>query len=255
MSDASWESWTCEKCGQADHERGRLTCSNCKRPSPAHAKGMETAGRGCRRFLLAVIAIPLLGASIYYAYDAYSHQKVQARWTVQGHEWRRTIATEVNGTWTDELWCTNMREQFPYVVASEVSQRVHGSRQVKTGETCTGNSTHRGDANRICTDVFGTEPVMDDWCVFTWTGHKAMRTTVSEGSSTSPPPTWPSLVLAVGEREGQRMEHYVVTLRHGERERSCDVPEDRWSDMSIGSVWTAEQRRGSDSMDCSSLER
>ncbi len=224
--------------------------------SPAYdAEDLERSAQGCRRFVLAVVAVPLLGAGAYFAYEAYSHQKVRSEWTVDAHEWRRTIAVTTEGTWTDELWCTTMKQQFPHVVAKQVTQKHRGSKKVKTGETCTGQSTNRASEKRICHDVFSDQPVMDDWCVFTWTGAKETRKLESKGGSVAPSPHWPAVELGAGESEGERTERYVVTLKHAERERTCEFKQERWAQMQVGTSFSVEHKRGSRKVDCSSLKR
>jgi hypothetical protein len=180
---------------------------------------------------------------------------------VTAHNWTREIRIESYEPRADSAWCDAMPGDA-YSITRRTEQR--GSRQIPDGETCSTVRVDNGDGTfserRQCTTRYRSEPIYDDRCYFTVNRWAYERSVNASGSSLRESPFWPDLRLAntgtcIGcEREGGREDHYLVQLRSGDEEYTCDLEQAQWSSMPIESTWTFEVGVLTNRPDCSTLE-
>lgn len=204
----------------------------------------KEGGGGIPRWLpivvIAVIALVIGG--IWFV-----TRSVEATVSVTGHEWTRTISVQQYSSFTESSWW-NVPVPGDNVTRGGCVDRQRSSRQVPDGETCSTVRMDRGDGtfseSEQCTPKYRSEPVYDDWCVFSgyrWEDERQVVTT--GGLADTPTYGDPNLNCAgsarVGcERETGRDEVYTLTLVNSENTYQCPVPVDEWRAARIEQTFT-----------------
>lgn len=199
--------------------------------------------------LIAVVAL----AAIFWKQDASAY--------VTGHSWNREIKIEQMAPRQQSAWCDAMPGDA-YSVTRRTEQR--DTRQVPDGEECTTHRVDNGDGTyseqRSCQTIYRSEPIYDDKCYFTVNRWGYERSATADGKSVSEEPYWPATNITGScsangcEREGDRVESYLITLRSGDKEYTCDLPQDQWSSIAIESTWKFKVGVLTGQPDCGSLQ-
>lgn len=181
---------------------------------------------------------------------------------VSGHSWEREINIEQLSPQSESAWCDSM-PAGAYSITRREEQR--SSRQIPDGEECSVRRVDNGDGTfserRECQPKYREEPIYDDRCYFTVDRWVNSREVTAQGASLNDVPSWPSVNITrsgncVGcEREGGRVEHYLVHLRSGEDTYTCEVEQDMWETMTIESTWTFDVGVVTGQPNCDSLKR
>jgi hypothetical protein len=170
--------------------------------------------------------------------------------------WDRAIAVERYRTVREEGWSVpaegrqvdSRREirSYNHVLDHYETRTRQVSERVQTGtRTYTCGSVDRGNGyfeDMTCTEpeyetryrtesyqepVYRDDPVYDT--KYTYDIEKWMPERTERASGAADEPAWPAVRLAEGEREGRRMEKYVVYFRDDEGEsKAAELPLDRW---------------------------
>jgi hypothetical protein len=207
---------------------------------------------GCGGLLLAGIVL----AAVFFLW------KKDAAMVVNGHSWERSVAVESYGPKRGEAW----RDAVPsgaYDISCRPEKK--DTKKVADGEVCEDKRRDKGDGTFVvvqdCKTTYREEPVYADKCTYSVDTWQVTRTERASGKDLSSTPSWPPVSLGrtgvcVGcEREGARKETYTVHFSDSASgaDHSCDVAEDRWRSMAMGSRWSAQVGVMSGSLDCSSL--
>jgi hypothetical protein len=102
--------------------------------------------------------------------------------------------------------------------------------------------------------------VYDDKCNYTVNRWVEQRMATASGNSLAQTPQWPVVQLAGdgtalgSERLGRRLENYQVMLLDTQGKQAlCAVPMPLWSQMAVGSRWSADKRVVTGGLDCGSI--
>lgn len=220
--------------------------------APGMSKGVKIA--------LIVVPIVLL---IVTAILVLVFWKRETTVTVDGHQWKRTIAVERFDNVTESAWCDSLPRGAKKLSSSKEKR---STKKVKDGEECKRRRKDNKDGTfkevKECKPKFREEPVYDQKCRYSVDKWKTVRTEVAEGASSAPAPEWPSVKLAKEgtckgcERIGTKTESYelrFVDAAEGET-HECEVEQSQWSSTEVGSTWTAEVGVVSTSLDCDSFK-
>jgi hypothetical protein len=181
---------------------------------------------------------------------------------VTGHEWKREIDVERFGPVQETAWCDQVP---PSGRVMSRSRAVRSHERVQKGETCRTKKVDQGDGtfreSRVCEPVYENKPIYSDQCRYTIDKWTRARTVTKNGSSLSPPPSWPEPALArtgqcLGcEREAQRRETYTVKLVDpvSKETATCNFDQAKWQSFAVGSRWQGEVGVLIGNLDCSSL--
>lgn len=186
--------------------------------------------------------------------------KTDATVEVSGHRWERVVEVETFATISDSAW----KEAVPTDARNTACREEQRStRSVPDGETCTDVRRDNGDGtfsvSQQCETNYREEPVYDTRCTYNvdrWTTGRSER---ADGSSLTPAPAWPEVVIRGGsglgaEREASRRESYTARFVDPDgRELTCTLPEVKWAALAVGSRWVAPVGRFVDDIDCDAL--
>lgn len=183
---------------------------------------------------------------------------------VTERSWRREIQVEVFGPVSEEAW----RDEVPAGASGlSCSRRVRDTIQVEDGETCRIERIEQGDGTfreeEVCEPVYRSEEVYDDFCTYTVERWAYARSVEASGLRAADKPVWPALSLQSGagdcrgcEREGQRIEEYVVTFAEqgSDETYECAFNElSEWERFTEGSLWDADVGAVVGGLRCDSL--
>ncbi|MCX5747777.1 MAG: hypothetical protein NT062_35375 [Proteobacteria bacterium] len=187
-------------------------------PAPTKSKG-----------LYVLIGVILLVGLVYWR----CVRTTEASMAVTNHTWERTIAIEVFGEVSREIW--RGEGEIPADATGVVCARAqHGTTKVADGETCRDEKVDKKDGTfdvvKKCAPKYREEPVYGEQCTFTvldWKPEAPLR-----ASGTGLAATWPSTGVPEKEaartvgarRQGARSE----TLKLGIGTQTCEVSETKW---------------------------
>lgn len=222
-------------------------------PKEGGGKGGLFGMLGAGVVVVGLILIGLCGAFFFWSKDAALEVTAQT--------WERTIEVETLTPTKDSAW----KESVPagaYDLSCSPAEK--SKQRIADGQDCTDKRRDKGDGSfevvQDCKTRYREEPVMADKCSYTVDTWKVSKTEKALGAVTTPA-TWPAVSLSnpgtcVGcQREGARKETYTVALVDQEKaEHSCDLPEDRWRAMAVGSKWKATVGVMSGALNCAQLQ-
>lgn len=219
---------------------------------------------GCA--ILAALALFACCGFSLYAIFATKQESV----TVVDHSWRHEVEILQFQSVRGDDW-ENRVPNTAYNVSC--SRKQSGTRQIPDGETCSVRRIDNGDGTfserQECQTTYRSEAVYDDYCSYTVDRWESGRTAISSGDSLGIV-SWPELSLAPGqslaaggsgtrigaEKEGERRQVYVVTLRDSNGETyECEFDsETRWREFSTESRWDLKIGAVTGAPDCDSLK-
>ncbi len=206
---------------------------------------------------LVVFVIACLGCVGVFAF-----WKKDASLVAKGHSWERSIAVEKMQEVRESAW----QDEVPRGAENlRCSSEKRSTKKVQDGETCRTKRKDNGDGtyseSTKCTPKYTSEPVYDEKCSYQIQKWKVSRTEKASGTSVKDTPKWPAVRLAktgscLGcEREGKRSETYTVAFKmDGSETKSCNLAQDRWRSVKVGSKWVGKVGVMSGSLDCSELK-
>ena len=238
----------CTQCGSPLDGSKDVASVDDKRPAaPPRAKHRR------RIWPWIVGGIVVLSVAIWALFIR-SHE---AKVTVAGHRWERTIAIEQYGDHQQSAW----RDQVPAGTSFPMCVRKQRStRQVADGEDCHTERHDKKDGTfeqvKKCTPKTRSEGIDDDWCTFTvrsWLKVDEVKATAAGLT-----PSWPDSKLPPNtgvpilgaRRDGPRNEK--LTLDFGSAGTS-DVDDPTWRKYADGAAVKVEVRARSGDVVCSSL--
>ncbi len=220
------------------------------------------ARRGGALKVLGVLGCLGVVGALIVAVAVFLFWKKDAAFVVTGHEWERSIAVETYAPARDTAW----KESVPagaYELSCRPEQKE--TRKVPDGETCRDKRQDKGDGTfavvQECTPKYREEPVYADRCSFKIDRWQVTSTERAAGAGLTPAPAWPAVSLTrpgacLGcQREGARKQAYTVNLADSASKEAhrCEVAEDRWRAMAIGTRWIGEVGVLSGAVDCGAL--
>ncbi|HVT02216.1 MAG TPA: hypothetical protein VHL58_02445 [Thermoanaerobaculia bacterium] len=219
---------------------------------PAGCLRWKPSSRSC---LLGLLIFGLLLAAVLYL-----GRKKESTATVLDHRWSRVINIERLTPRNDSEWCANM----PSDAYDVHRKREARTREVADGQDCTKRNIDNGDGTfrqvEDCKSRYRTESYTDDRCYYSVNRWSETRALSSSGAGTSPLPAWPQMTLKTGscagcEREKNRKDIYITTIKVGKEQYPCEVPEKVWQSLSDGSTTTVKIWAIDGKPDCGSLGR
>jgi len=106
-----------------------------------------------------------------------------------------------------------------------------------------------------CHPKYREDPVYDQKCTYQLDTWVASRKVEAKGNKTTDNIAWPQSALKSGEREGKRVESYVVALKLDDgKASSCDTTQSRWAALTEGKHYKTKVGVISSSVDCDSLK-
>lgn len=243
-----------------DAEKARLVEQERQKAAHAAASGAAPASAGGKsRIWMVVLGVVLLG--LCGICGVFLFWQKDAALTVTGHSWERSIAIESLGPVREKGW----RSDMP-LDAADVScqQEVKETKKIPDGEDCEDKRVDKGDGSfeekRVCTTRYREDPIYADKCSYTVNKWAVSETKKASGSGQSPAPSWPPAGLSnpgtcIGcQREGLRKESYKVNFKDSEgASKDCELPQERWASIPVGSGWTTKVGVMSGALDCGSL--
>jgi len=180
--------------------------------------------------------------------------------SVAGHRWEREIKIEAYGPQSDSAWCDQMPASA-YDVSR--SREVRDHRRVPDGETCSSRRVDQGDGTyrteQVCETKYREEPIYDDRCRYTVDRWDYARSVNVAGTDRDP--HWPEFSLnGAGrschgcEREGDRVDRYILALSGEGETFDCSVDEALWQQAAPRSRWVMEVGAVMGEARCGSLE-
>lgn len=238
-----------EGAGDASQQRGKRRRRGATE-APKRGRGKLVAG--CLVGLVALVTIAAILVAILW--------KKPVEIVATDHSWERAIQVEEYGPDEQDAWCDQMPAQAYRITRR---QEVRDHRKVQDGQTCVTARRDNGDGTFTeyddCKPKYRDEPIYADKCRFMIDRWKPSRKLSASGGR-GDPPTWPELRLVrtgdcVGcERGGARSESYTVHFRDAEGSSFlCDMPEQRWGQVAVGSTWSGKAGVLTGKVDCSSL--
>lgn len=227
----------------------------------AKPKRDQSAGMNTTMIVGIIAAFVLIAGAIWFF-----TRTEETRVVVTGHTWARSVSVEEYRTFEQNGW----RDAPPFGdnvrIAGVCVERQRTTRQVQVGETCQIVRQDNGDGTfserEVCQPRYASEPVYDDWCL--WTGQRYVPVDDYRENSSGLSPFWPQIELAcenqrrLGCQRADRSETYWVEFRQddGQVTYRCAMPESRWRSVTVGSVWTMDVNAvNPEAGDCSSLEQ
>jgi hypothetical protein len=266
--------WHCAAC-QTPNSRAAGFCANCGNPrdgnvavkvvsdrppgptSPAHAVG-ASAPRRSRRTFIAAMVLGVVAAAVVLVTVFWTRNTAVV---IDGHLWKREIDVEEMAPRASSSWCDAMPSDA-YRVSR--SREVRSHRSVADGQDCDTVRSDNGDGtystSQQCRTRYRSEPVYDDRCRFTVDRWGLARTERASGTSTTPAPSWPPVRLSRAgsclgcQREGDRRETLTLKIRGPKRSWTCDVDQQRWLRLRVGTPTHVEVRVVTGGAVCSSLK-
>jgi hypothetical protein len=213
------------------------------------------------KWLASVLGVAVLVVAIGLVFGWF---KRDADLRVTGHSWKREIAIERFDLTEESDWCDKMPSG-----ATDVrrSRKVRSEREVADGQECRTRRKDRGDGTyteqQECAPRTKKEPVYDDQCRYKIAKWSRVRSEERSGHSLEQQPSWPDVRLTRSgecmgcEREGAREEQYTVEFASAgdDKPLTCQVDQNRWASLSVGSTWRGKVGLVGSSVDCSELER
>jgi hypothetical protein len=206
--------------------------------------GPSRAMLGCGVAVLAVAACA--GVFLFWRKDV----SVE----VTGHAWERTIDIEAFRTVSESDWDENV----PADARNRTCAREErGSRQVQTGEDCHTVKSDNGDGTyserQECSPTYTSEPEYDLKCRYEVDRWVKVDTARAAGASVADTPAWPEVRTVGQQREGARKQAYTVSFTGSDDTYSCEVSQEKWASMAVGSRWTGQAGVLSGALDCGAL--
>lgn len=234
--------------------RAELLAGPAPAPAPRRRPGVGVfAGCGCVALLVGLAT--LVAVLLFW--------KREAAVEVTGHRWERHVAVERFAKATETAWCDS-----PPAGGRELSRarQERSQRQVPDGQVCRTRKQDQGDGTfkeiEECQAKTRSEPVLDDRCTYEVMRWSVARRVTAQGSSAADAPRWPSVEVSRPgecegcEREGARTETYTVYLREvggKARAHTCELPEERWAALSVGSRHRSKVNQLTGALDCAAL--
>jgi hypothetical protein len=210
-------------------------------PAPV---GRSKARLGCGVAVLAIAACA--GVFLFWRKDV----SVE----VTGHTWERTIDIEAFRTVSESDWDENV----PADARNRTCAREErGSRQVQTGEDCHTVKSDNGDGTyserQECSPTYSSEPEYDLKCRYEVDRWVKVDTAGASGASVADTPVWPEVRIVGQQREGARKQTYTVSFAGPDDTYACEVSQEKWASMAVGSRWTGQAGVLSGALDCGAL--
>ncbi len=235
---------TCARCGTSN-PASSLKCSNCGASlMPAVASAVAappaTAARtpGRPPVVLILILAGLCGLAALAAL-LFASRKSEVIGEVDSLAWERSVAVEAlravdREAWRDEVPAAGdlgaCREEYRYTSQDPVANSIEVCGTPYTLDTGSGY----GEVVQDC-----VYEVYDDLCSYTAEEWTVVDTAVSSGAAGLP--AWPSLSLAVNERQGEQTESYTVVFQTDDgRYTYTPASASEFTAFSIGSRWILE---------------
>lgn len=256
--------WICETCGTSNPNQQK-TCRQCgaargasqsraagmvntpvppdlpaqlqSLSSPAAARKLPFKALGCVAALLGILVITVSGGLIFYLTRTH-----EARLSVTGLEWQRSIEVEELQTLTEQSWddqvppdarIISRRREFHHndkvqvgtrPVEQQYTERVKvGTRKVKVGTKDLGNGyfqdvykdepvyENRTRTRTVQEPVYRDVPIYKDKVTYQVDRWRVTRTAQATGQDNAP--AWPALTEGPRLRAGRRTARYIVRLR------------------------------------------
>lgn len=179
--------------------------------------------------------------------------------TLDGHSWSREIKIEDFASRSESAWCDGMPHDAYRITRRE---EIRSHTQVPDGQECSVKKVDQGDGSfrqvERCHTKYRDQPVYDDKCYYSVDRWKYERSITAEGKDKTP--YWPDVELArsgqcIGcEREGSRIQTYLVSLKGPEEEFTCPMDENRWQNSVKGSKWRMDVGVVAGGARCDSLQ-
>ena len=248
----------CRHCGSpmdGAGEVGRVADAVNAPPPPRAAAATPTKRSWWLYALIAFLAVSCCFCGVALTW------KKDAKATVSGHRWERTVDVESYDAVNDSAWCDSM-PMGAYNVSRHREQR--STKKIADGETCSTRKVDRGDGTferrEECRPKYREEPVYDERCTYVIDRWHTVRTARANGGSLSDSPQWPRTNLRQTgqcrgcEREGGRHEKYTLELKGpGGESWDCELNEAKWRGVREGAVHDVQVGVLTGTVDCSSL--
>lgn len=176
--------------------------------------------------------------------------------TVTGHTWARAVLVEELRAVNEQAW----QDQVPAGARGVSCHRAQrDTRRVADGQDCSTRRVDNGDGTfsevQDCVTRYRQEPVYDQRCSYTIDRWVTADTLRAGGQALTPEPAWPATPAPTPTRRlGARTETYTVTFTvEGEGTDTCELAQDRWATMAVGSRWRAEVGGLSGDLRCDDL--
>jgi hypothetical protein len=235
---------TCARCGTSN-SASSLKCSNCGAslaPAVAPAGSVPPAAparpAGRSPVVLILILAGLCGLAALAAL-LFASRKTEVIGEVDSIAWERSVAVEAMRDVDREAWRDEVpagadlgacREEYRYTSQDPVANSTEVCGTPYTLDTGSGY----GEVVQDC-----VYEVYDDRCSYTAEEWTVVDTLVSSGAAGFP--TWPSVSLAVNERQGEQTETYTVVFQTDDgRYTYTPSSASEFTTFSIGSRWILE---------------
>ena len=234
---------SCPSCGSPnDPLAQRCTqCGSSLAPTapPVPAREVEAPKKkgGIGRFILPAILLVICG--IIAVVVALSLMTDEAAAQVQSVEWTRTIAVEALQPVTHEDWYDDIPSDAELGTCTQKVHHTQDEPAANSREVCgTPYTVETGSgAGEVVQDC--EYEVYADWCEYIVDEWQVVSTAEVGGMDLDP--SWPSVTLGMGEREGERSEEYIVVFESdGERYTYTINDEAEFRQFKVGSEWILE---------------
>jgi hypothetical protein len=207
----------CPACN-SPNPAGAPRCKNCGAalagiPAPSQpAATPATTRTGSRTWLIIGIAVLVIalcaGAAALFAL---STRTTDTSAVVQSVDWERSIQILEERPVQHEDWQDSIPAGAPVGACSEKVRSVQSEPAAGAEEVC-GTPYTEDEGSGLGRVVQDCEyRLYDNWCSFTVEEWQVVDSTALQGSNLSP--VWPELALQAGQRQGDRLESYLVTFQ------------------------------------------
>ena len=187
--------------------------------------------------IIALAAFGVLCIGGIIAFIALSGKTSDVTGQVQSVAWERTISILAQRPVERETWEDNLPQEAENISCRDEYRRTSDFPELKSTEVCgtpytVDTGSGEGEVVQDC-----QYRVYDTYCSYTVLEWQVVDQLVAQGSNLQP--AWPSLSLASDQREGDRVEEFVVTFSAGGQLYRYTVPDaSTFAQFAPGSQWT-----------------